>query len=497
MAANNSETNPKKAPRIHRLAIGINVLTQIAAVFFILMAINYYAFKHFKRWDLSRDHKYALSGQTLQLLESLPKPVKVYVFFSADPQIPGGEVYQDVNSLLKEYQYAAKGKVEVEMIDPYKNLSRARELMAQYKFGNENVVIVDYQGHSKLVNATDMAQYDDSGEMYGQQPKFTGFKGEQALTGAILEVSEGKPNKMYRIGGKGGPELGGDDLAAFKIYMERQNIQLDTKVLMDLEKIPDDASGVMLLGAKYDLTDRELKLLKDYWDKQGRIFIALDPSGNTPKLAGFLREAGIDPQDDRVLRTVAVGPMTGVIRDVSSFFSDSSPITKTLKGVDTTFMGQTQSLAISQVPTVHTDTLVTAGEGFWGETKYQDMEAGVSYDPKEDISAPLTIAASAEKGAVPDETVEVDTSRMIVVGNGDYLSNDAISQAPANIDFTVAGLNWLLNRKDLIGIPPKAEQQFTLNLTDQQLQRMELLVMVIMPVAVAMVGGAVWAQRRR
>jgi hypothetical protein len=498
MAEDNPENKPKKAPRINRLAIGINVLTQIVAVFFILMAVNYYAFKHYKRWDYSRNHKFALSGQTLQLLESLPKPVKIYVFFSPDPQLPGGEVYQDVNSLLKEYQYAAKGKVDVENIDPFKNLSRARELMAQYKFGNENVVIVDYQGHSKLVNATDMAQYDESGEMYGQQPKFTGFKGEQALTGAILEVSEAKPNKIYLIGGKGGPELEGDDLAAFKIYMQRQNIQLDTKVLMNIDKIPDDASAVMLIGAKYDLTDRELKLVKDYWEKQGRLFIALDPSGNTPKLAGFLREVGINPQDDRVLRTVAVGPMTGVVRDVSAFFADSSPITKTLKGVDTIFPGQTQSLGVSQVPTVHTDTLVTAGEGFWGETKYQDMETtGVSFDPKEDISAPLTIAASAEKGAVPDETVEVDTSRMIVVGNGDYLGNDAISQAPANIDFTVAGLNWLLNRKDLIGIPPKAEEQFTLNLTDQQLQRMELLVMVIMPVAVAMVGAAVWAQRRR
>jgi ABC-type uncharacterized transport system involved in gliding motility auxiliary subunit len=160
------------------------------------------------------------------------------------------------------------------------------------------------------------------------------------------------------------------------------------------------------------------------------------------------------------------------------------------------FMGQTQSLALSQAPGVHTDPLVTAAEGYWGETKYQDVETtGVSYDPKEDISAPLTLAASAEKGALPDESVKVDTSRLIVTGNSDFLSNDALNEA--NVDFVVAGLNWLLNREELIGIPPKAEQQFTLNLTDDQLQRIELLVMVIMPVAVAMVGGVVWAQRRR
>jgi hypothetical protein len=496
MATNSTEAKPKKAPGINRFGIGLNVLVQVLLVFFILMAVNYYAFKHFKRWDFSMEHKYELSGQTKQLLESLQKPVKIYAFFSPDPRLPGGDVFPDIEALLKEYQYAAGGKVEVEMIDPYKNLSRARELMAQYKFGNENVVVVDYQGHSKLVNASDMAQYDDSGAMTGQAPKLMGFKGEQALTSAILEVSEEKQNKIYMIGGKGGPELAGDDLTGFKTYMERQNLKLDTVTLMNVDKVPDDAKVLMLVGAKYDLTDRELKLLQDYWDKQGRVFIALDPSGTTPKLAGFLRQEGIAPQDDRVLRTMAIGPVTGIVRDVAGIFSDSSPITKRLQGVDTMFMGQTQSLGITQAPGVHTESLVTAGEGYWGETKYQDMETtGVSYDPKEDISAPLTVAASAEKGAVPDESVKVDTSRMVVIGNADFLGNEALNEA--NVDFVVAGLNWLLNREDLIGIPPKAEQQFTLNLTDDQLQKIELLVMVIMPVAVAMVGGVVWAQRRR
>jgi ABC-type uncharacterized transport system involved in gliding motility auxiliary subunit len=487
---------PGKAPRIHRFAIGVNVLIQILLVAFILAGANYYAFKHFKRWDFSRDQKYALSDQTKQLLQSLAKPLKVYVFFSQDPRLPGGDVLPDIQALLKEYQYAAKGNMDVEFIDPYKNLSRAKELMTQYKFGNENVVIVDYQGHSKLVNAADMAEYDDSGEMTGQPPKLRAFKGEQALTSAILEVSEEKQNKIYLIGGKGGPDLAGNDLSTLKAYLERQNLKPDTITLMNVDKIPGDAKVLMLIGAKYDLTDRELKLLRDYWDKQGRIFIALDPSGATPKLAAFLREAGITPQDDRVLRTMALGPMTGIMRDVSGLFSDSSPVTSRLKGVDTMFMGQTQSLALAQTPLVHTDTLVTAADGYWGETKYQDMEStGVSYDPKEDISAPLTLAASAEKGALPDASVNVDTSRMVVTGNSDFLADAALTEA--NVDFVLAGLNWLLNRKELIGIAPKAEEQFSLNLTDQQLGRIELLVMVVIPVSVGMLGGLMWVKRRR
>ena len=58
-----------------------------------------------------------------------------------------------------------------------------------------------------------MADYDTSGEMYGQPPKLKGFKGEQAITGAILEVSEEKQNNIYLLGGKGGPELTGPELS--------------------------------------------------------------------------------------------------------------------------------------------------------------------------------------------------------------------------------------------------------------------------------------------
>ncbi|HEX4085819.1 MAG TPA: Gldg family protein [Chthoniobacteraceae bacterium] len=495
MATNSTDT--KKAPRIHRVAIGTNVLVQILTLLFILAGINYYAFKHFKRWDFSLDQTTRLSDQTKQILAHLQKPLKIYEFFSPDPRLPGGDIFSYLQSLLKEYQYAApQGMVDVETIDPFKDLGRAKELMTKYKFGNENVVIIDYQGHSKVVNAADMAEYDNSGEMTGQPPQLKGFKGEQALTSAILEVTEPHQNKIYLIGGKGGPELNSDDLSAFKAYMQRQNLLMDTTVLMNDTTIPDDAKAVMLIGAKYDLTDRELKLLQDYWGKDGRIFVALDPSGHTPKLDAFLASAGIKPQDDRVLRTMSMGPITGIVRDVASNFSESSPITKDLKGVDTIFPGQTQSLALTQLPDVRTDPLAIASQGYWGETKYQDMETtGVAYDPKEDINAPLTVAASAEKGALPDASVQMDTARMIVTGNADFLTNAALTEA--NVDFVIDGLNWLLNRKDLIGIPPKGIQQFSLNLTDDEMHKMELLVLLVMPAVVAMIGFGVWIQRRR
>lgn len=499
MATDSPEPAPKKVFRIHRFAIGLNVLVQILALLFILAAVNYFSFKHFRRLDLSQNQKYVLSDQTKQLLASLKQPVKIYELFIRDPRVPGADVAEDVDALLREYQYAAHGKVDLEYVDPFKNLSRAKALMTQYKFGFENVLVIVCGDHSKLVNFTDMADYNETpdDEEETQQPTIRDFKGEQAITSALIEVTEGTTNNIYLVGGKGGPELDSDDLAMIKLYLERQNLKLIPIELMNSTAIPDDAKAVMIIGAKYDLTDREIKLVRDYWDKQGRLFIALDPTANAPHLTAFLRECGINPEDDRVLRTMAIGPMTALVRDVAGTFADTSPITSRLKGVETVIAGQTQSLALSQLPLVRTDPLITAGEGYWGETKYQDMETtGAIFDPKTDISAPLVIAASAEKGAVPDASVNVETARMIVTGNADFFTSSALQQYPQNVDFVLAGVNWLINRQELVGIVPKDEQQFALELTDQQMFRVEMLVMGVMPLAVFMIGTFVWMRRR-
>ena len=490
-----------KVFRIKRFQIGLNVLLQILILLAILGMINYLAFNHYKRWDFSRDQKYALSDQTVRIVKSLDKPVKFIVFFSPDPRTPGGEIYADVTNLLKEYQYASKKKVEVETVDPYRDLSRARDLATKYKFGNENVVVIDYQGRSKLVNATDMIEYDESGAAMGQPPRLLAFKGEQAITSALLEVSENKQNKVYFLGGKGGPDLAKEgELTGIKTYLDRQNIKSDTLSLMSVDKVPDDTGALLLIGARYDLTDRELKLLRDFWEKKGRIFIALDPAAQTPKLAAFLTELGVQPQDDRILRTVALGFATGIMRQVVGNFSETDPVTKRLKGVETLFQGDTQSLTLNSAaqPTanVRTASLITAAQGYWGETKYQGVkETGAFFDPKEDHSSPLTIAASVEKGALADKRVQVDSSRMIVVGNYTFLTDQALSQA--NVDFALAGLNWMLNREELIGIAPKENKQFTLNLTDEQIRNITVLSMFCIPGIAALMGIATWVQRRR
>ena len=172
-----------------RFAIGVNVVVQVCILVFICLVINWVSSRRFVRWDFSRDQKYALSTQTKSLLGSLEKPVKAIIYFSGAGA--AGQVSPDVNALLKEYEYASKRKLTVESVNPYRNLGRAKELAEKYKFAQEeNIVILDYDGRSKFVNATDMVEMEQ-GQMNPFQPtppQITAFKGESAITSALLEL---------------------------------------------------------------------------------------------------------------------------------------------------------------------------------------------------------------------------------------------------------------------------------------------------------------------
>src|SRR5688572_27375937 len=181
-----------KGAKIKRVQIGLNVILQVLILTAIVVAVNYISFRHFKRWDFSRSQKFALSSQTRNLLKNLQKPVKAIIFFNNTSPM-AGEIYSDVLGLLKEYEYASNKKLSVEIVDPYRNITRAKDLAAQYKFGaSESILILDHEGKSKFINATEMVDMEMGNPMMGMPPEVKGFKGESAITSTLLELVEEK-----------------------------------------------------------------------------------------------------------------------------------------------------------------------------------------------------------------------------------------------------------------------------------------------------------------
>jgi hypothetical protein len=510
--ATNSDSQPKVI-KISRFQIGLNVLLQLLIFAAIVLMVNYLSFRHFKRWDLSREQRFSLSSQTKNLLANLKKPVRAVIFLSG-----GTEIEPDVSALLREYEFASGKKFTTEKVEPFRNFTRASELQAKYKFGaSENILILDYDGRSKFVNAADMAEFEQPDQlamMTGQvQPRLTAFKGEQAITSALLEMTEGKPNRIYLTIGHGEPDLEAQELKVFNESLKRQNIQAASLKLLDASSIPEDARAVVICGPKYDLSDLEIRLLSDFWQRKGRIFVLVNPFAKTPRLVEWLAGKGILPQDDRVIRTGTFLEMdptsgspklkTGTISQATFVVLDShTGITKDLVATSKQLLGATESLVLDRTKETTEKlkliTILESGEGFWGETDNAGgSDRPAFFDPKKDHMGPLILAAAVEQGGVADNRVKVDTSRLVVVGNSELLSNDGFRLSEGiSMDLAVNALNWLLDREEIVGIAPKEKKNVALSLDEKQLGQIALAVMGIVPGIVALLGFLTSWQRR-
>src|SRR6266704_1040824 len=434
--------------KIGRLRIGFNVLVQIVLILFVVAMVNSFAFKHYARWDFSRDQKYALSDKTKRFLDTIKGKMRITFFFS-----PNTPITADVQNLLTEYQYAGRGKIDIEHIDPERNLSRAKELFDKYKVvTDENLLVLDYEGRNKTVKASEMADIDQSGTAFGEGPRVAAFKGEQAITSAMIDIVEGKKKILGYVTGHKEPALteGTSPITVLKTFIENENIKFQELNLLDLDAIPPDVKAVMIIGAQYDFSGREMKLLRDFWEKQGRIVLLVDPSAQTPKLRAFVNELGIKVNDDRLMVFVRTGiEELALTRDVQAHFLGDSPITKRLADVRALFFGGTSSLTLEpdhvRAANIRVEPLIQSEKGYFAETDYNtDDQVKLQADAKRNRNTPLTIGASIEKGGSADERVQVNSSRLVVVSNATFVQDNAITQDQQALDFVSGGVNWLL-----------------------------------------------------
>src|SRR5207253_10235717 len=276
------------------------------------------------------------------------------------------------------------------------------ELFDKYKVvTDESLLVLDYDGRNKTVKASEMADVDQSGMAFGEGPRVTAFKGEQAITSAMIDLVEGKKKTLgYLTGHKEAPlSEGTSPISVLKTFIENENIKFQELNLLDLDAIPAEVKAVMIIGPQYDFSDREMKLLRDFWDKQGRILLLRDPAAKTPKLDAFLNDLGVKANDDRLMVFLRTGiEELALTRDVQAHFLGNNPVTKRLADVRALFFGGTSWLTLEpdrvRAANVRFGPLIQAEKGYFAETDYNsDNQAKFQADAKA-AGAPPTIGAA-------------------------------------------------------------------------------------------------------
>lgn len=457
---------------------------QLLSAFCILVGINLLSLRYYRIEDVSRSHRFSLSEQGSVLFTGIKQPAHIIIYFSPTSLTQSTELYSDLQALMQEYEIKARENLIVEYVDPSRNLTRAREVQEKYKFnGNDNVVIIDYLGHSTVIPVQDLGDYQESDLKNGTAPRLVTFRGEQVINGALIGLSDVPLKKIYFLQGHGEMLPGSPPLAIIGRYLQWQNVVPALLNLSATLEVPEDAGLVVILGAHSDLSETETSALQNYWKHSGRLLVLLDPTADTPLLHHILQEAGITPRRDRVVRTSS-STIVPPLYDVTGMFIPGTEFTKQFLNLNILFLGVTQSLALApsnqENNALQVRPLVEALYDFFGSCDAVSQEKKeIVFQPERDTPYPVVIAAMADRGALHDDRVAVHAARMVVVGNCDFIKDRCIEEV--GLDFFSSSINGLIDRISLTGNTAKMQAYFTLNLSDESMKSIALWTLLLIP----------------
>ncbi len=429
----------------------------------LLGVANWVAYKKPRTWDLTKNRIFTLQEDTVRTLGGLKDDVEVVAFYGQ-----ADAAYAQAQDLFRRYADRSP-RFHFRFVDPYKS----PEEVKRYAITEGGPRIVLLRGKE---------------EGRAREPS------EEALTNALVKVTRSGPRRIYFTEGHGEPALADASPKGYSVavkQLEGEGFEVATLSLLEKADVPEDASAVLVAGARKALLDPEVQALRRYAARGGHVGAFLEPEVNAG-LDGFLNEYGIEADEDMVVdpspvsRLFGGSPVTPIVRP-----SAGHEITRDLAQVGVALPTTRSLVALTGAP-VTPAPIALSGKESWGETNIKSLyTSGAKHDEGEK-SGPLPVAMAAEK---PGSGAGAGRSRVVVVGDADFFAN-GYQQLLGNLDFFMNSASWLAEREDRITIRPRSREASSLFLTEAQVSSLKFLTIWALPVGLLELGLAVWLVRR-
>ena len=420
-----------------------------------------------KNWDVTKNKLNTLSDQSYKILDKIKKenaPIKIKAFFAEEDAVKSNFV-----DLLALYQ-AEKPDLDV----TYRNTSINFEEAKGENLTNPNTVI--------FRNGKNEA-------------RITIFN-EQAITNALLKVMKNEVKKILFTKGHGEGDLDAQDASGYlfaKNELENNNYEVkQISLISELDELTK-AAVVVIPGPRYDFSEQETKLLENYLEKGGAVFLlvsALNPVANLNKLT---QKYGIQINSDLLVlnpksqQAQIYGKNFALVNE----FDNSHQITRdfaneTKVGV---LVSSTRSVSKSpkEVQNIRVEELAKTFAPLTihinGVNSSKDLQGDLSKRVDTNQHSILTIATTPK-------------SRLLVGGSSDLVTNVG-TQDSVKRDLFVNSINYLAQDEDFIAIRPKETGKSTIDLTSSRSQLTLFFFSFLYPFLFLGSGMIYWLHRGR
>ena len=278
----------------HRNAMagGSYSLILTAVVLAILVVVNVLAAAlptSLTKFDISATKLYSVTSNTKAVVHALTDDVTIYWIVQAD------EEDDILSNLLSKYE-SLSDHITVEKRNPDVYPTFAEQYTDETVENNSLVVVCG--DRSRYIPLSDIYLTETDYSSYYPSYSYS-FDGEGAITSAIDYVTREELPQVYQLEGHGEQELP----VTFADQIEKNNLELQTLSLLNVDEIPEDAACILLYAPESDISEEERALLSDYIASGGKVLVISGPTeeGNLTTLHGLLADYGVTVHDGMVV----------------------------------------------------------------------------------------------------------------------------------------------------------------------------------------------------
>lgn len=441
-----------------QLAAQSGVFVALLAVLVALLA--WVAHEYRVERDVTRAARNSLSAATLGALRQIQGPVHVTAY--AIRQDTGGtNIHKMIEERVRTYQ-RAKPDIELRLVDPREQ----PKVAAEAGLRTPNALVIEYQRRSEQIPLSEF--------------------NEQNFANALVRLLRGGNNLVLWLDGHGERRLDGSanhDLGNFGSQLREKGFSISSINLGIAQEIPANAAVLVMSQPQVDLQPAEIEKLLAYIDRGGNLLWLIDtePLHGLQPLAeklGLVLTPGtiVDP---------ALAPRSGPpVFAVAANYARHA-VVGSLQ-YNSLFPHARQIGADDGVGWRVTPLIDVAPRG-WVETG--KLDAKPVFDKARDFPGPINIASAFER------TVDDREQRVIVVGTGHFLSNSFLGNS-GNLSLGIAMLNWLSGEDALVTVEARPAADTRLDIDSVHLYLIAFVVLLLLPLAFAVTGIAVWWRRR-
>jgi hypothetical protein len=438
--------------------------------------------------DLTREKVFTPSERALEVVDRLDRPVRLTYFFQGED--PNGRRARDIVETMGR----RNSLLDVRTVDP----DRQPTLAENFGIKVYNTAVLEADGRRITVRSI-----DESEIAIGIQRVLR----ERVVSVCFIEGHGEYPIDSFEFHthfeGASGHSHNQSDSAVIlttghgfgRLRRALEGIGYDMRKIAPATEgaIPPDCAVAIDAGPRTTYLPAESAALEAYLRHGGSLLLMYD--------LGFV----LEPNLEELVRTLGVELPQAVVVDAKSHYGtdpevvavtayDSHPVTR---NVSFTFYPGIRPLElVPPAEGIQAAPLVSSSDDSRtpsvAAVAQRQLEPAPVADTTSDAPQARILAAAIE-GTLAGP--EARPFRAIVIGDSDFASNSFFPYM-ANNDLALAMVRWLVREEDATAIASRIPAPALVLLTKAQMQGIFLIIVVLLPLSVAVLGGMVWWRRR-